>query len=114
MSQILHLNSTFITKKWLSIALIWLFHLTAIIGVSIGYEQWFVSKTPINLSLCLVLLLWSFPNKSWQLGLGIGLFFIGGMLVEWLGVSYGLFFGDYEYGSNLGPKIEGVPWFIGK
>jgi putative membrane protein len=93
--------------------MIWLFHLTAMIGVSLGFESWFVSKTPINLSLIFLLLLWSFPKITLRLGIAIGSFFIGGMLFEWLGVHYGLFFGNYEYGNNLGPKISGVPWFIG-
>lgn len=97
----------------ISIFIIWLFHLTAVIGVSIGYEDWFVSKTPINLSLISLLLLWSFPEKSLRFGMAIGAFFLGGMILEWLGVHYGLFFGNYEYGNNLGPKVSGIPWFIG-
>jgi putative membrane protein len=28
-------------------------------------------------------------------------------------VHYGLFFGDYSYGVNLGPKIDGIPLIIG-
>ncbi len=35
------------------------------------------------------------------------------MLVEWLGVQYGLLFGDYSYGNNLGLKWDGVPILIG-
>lgn len=113
MSQILHINRVSINRVNIAIFIIWLFHLSAIIGVSIGYEDWFVSKTPINLSLIFLLLLWSFPNKSIKFGIAIGAFFLGGMLFEWLGVHYGLFFGSYEYGNNLGPKFSGIPWFIG-
>jgi len=97
----------------ISIFIVWLFHITAMLGVTIGYEDWFVSKTPINLFLIFLLLLWTFPKKSFQLGVAIGVFFIGGMLFEWLGVHYGLFFGNYAYGNNLGPKLSEVPWFIG-
>ena len=39
--------------------------------------------------------------------------FILGMLVEILGVNYGLIFGSYSYGENLGVKIFGVPVLIG-
>ena len=35
------------------------------------------------------------------------------MSTEWLGVQYGLIFGNYQYGQILGPKIKGVPWLIG-
>lgn len=41
----------------------------------------------------------------------LGLLFIvaSGFFVEYLGVNFGYLFGDYQYGSTLGPKFEGVP-----
>ncbi|GAL75923.1 conserved protein [Nonlabens ulvanivorans] len=39
--------------------------------------------------------------------------FIVGMIVEWLGVHTGSLFGDYFYGDNLGPKLDGIPYLIG-
>ena len=39
--------------------------------------------------------------------------FLFGLIVEILGVNYGLFFGEYSYGANLGPKIYEVPFVIG-
>jgi putative membrane protein len=113
MTPFLIINQMSKNRGNISIFIVWLFHLTAILGVTIGYEDWFISKTPINLFLIFLLLLWSFPEKSLRLGIAIGIFFIGGMLFEWLGVHYGLFFGNYVYGNNLGPKLSGVPWFIG-
>jgi putative membrane protein len=113
MSPVLIINQMSKNRVNISIFIVWLFHLTAMLGVTIGYEDWFVSKTPMNLFLIFMLLLWSFPEKSLRLVIGIGIFFIGGMLFEWLGVHYGLFFGNYAYGNNLGPKLSGVPWFIG-
>jgi len=38
---------------------------------------------------------------------------VGGMLAEWIGVHYGILFGTYSYGANLGAKIDGVPLLIG-
>lgn len=35
------------------------------------------------------------------------------MAAEMLGVNFGWFFGSYEYGTNLGMKIAGVPLLIG-
>mgnify|MGYP002038816535 FL=1 len=43
----------------------------------------------------------------------IVLIFLTGIFVEFLGVNYGLLFGDYTYGKNLGPKLFGVPFLIG-
>ena len=45
--------------------------------------------------LCIILIFWT------------------GILVEFLGVNYGLLFGEYSYGKNLGPKLFGVPFLIG-
>ena len=45
--------------------------------------------------LCIILIFWT------------------GILVEFLGVNYGLLFGEYSYGKNLGPKLFEVPILIG-
>ena len=41
------------------------------------------------------------------------LIFSIGMIAEILGVNYGLIFGEYIYGNNLGFKLFGVPFLIG-
>jgi putative membrane protein len=97
----------------ITVGVLYLFHLTAIIGSVLGFQDWFISKTPLNLALIGLLLVLSFPIKTKK---GFLLFFIYatfGILVEFLGVNYGLLFGEYSYGENLGLKIGGVPWSIG-
>ncbi|MBT8205902.1 MAG: carotenoid biosynthesis protein [Eudoraea sp.] len=72
-----------------------------------------MSKTPLNMLLIMGLTILVFPVDSWKKGLlffGIG---IASIFAEWLGVNYGLIFGEYEYGMNFGPKIDGVPYLIG-
>ena len=101
-----------LTKYTLSIAIIWLFHVSGILGLLYGYSKWFVGATPLNLSLCFGLLMYT----SWgvpRLNTAIVLIFSVGMLAEILGVNYGLIFGHYQYGEALGPKLMGVPWLIG-
>ncbi|GGG57803.1 hypothetical protein GCM10011414_29500 [Croceivirga lutea] len=96
-----------------AIFLLWLFHISAIIGISIGYEDWFVSKTPLNLLVSALLFVFIYPiNNLKKIGLLVT-FFVIGMFVEWLGVNYSLLFGTYSYGNNLGIKVDGVPLFIG-
>lgn len=92
---------------------IWLFHLSAIIGVSLGYEEWFITKTPLNLTVALLLSLFAFPLLSPRQGLLAILFFLIGMSAEWIGVRNDWVFGAYYYGDNLGPKFQGVPYLIG-
>jgi bisanhydrobacterioruberin hydratase len=97
----------------ISIALLWLFQLSGIIGISLGYQDWFIDKTPINLSLVFILLVINFPLFSTRYILSTSLFFVVGMAVEWVGVTYGVLFGSYSYGDSMGFKIAGVPILIG-
>ncbi len=100
-------------KVQIAIAIVWLFHITALIGIQLGHLDWFIEKTPLNLSLCLFLFLLVYPINQMNKIIAFGIFFIAGMFVEWLGVNFGLLFGTYEYGSNFGPKLDGVPLLIG-
>ena len=96
-----------------AIFLIWLFHLSGLIGILLGHSEWFIPKTPWNLLLSGLLFLWVFPvrsGSSWGLFIG---FALAGMVVEWIGVHSGWLFGDYAYGDNLGIKWNGVPLLIG-
>jgi len=97
----------------LAIKIIWLFHISGIIGISLGFYDFFVPKTTLNLSVSFLLLLWVFPVNSWSKICATLLYFFTGMFVEYLGVNYGLLFGEYQYGENLGLKFQGVPWMIG-
>ena len=100
-------------KVHIAIGILWLFHISAIIGISLGHLNWFVQKTPLNLSLSLLLFILIFPLNTLKKGIAFILFFAGGMFAEWLGVNYGILFGEYEYGYNFGPKLDGVPYLIG-
>jgi bisanhydrobacterioruberin hydratase len=100
-------------KLPVSIFLVWLFHVSAVVGIFLGHADWFLPLTPLNLLLCFGLLLWNIPNLNKQDMFLLLVPFSFGMLAEWLGVNFGLIFGEYAYGNNLGPKIWGVPWMIG-
>ena len=100
-------------KLAFSIFILVLFHISAIIGISLGYKEWFVEKTPLTLLLSFGLLAWNFPINNPKKWLLAGLFFISGMLAEWIGVNTGLIFGSYSYGENMGVKFDGVPYLIG-
>ena len=96
----------------LAIAVIWLFHVSGIIGILYGNSRWFVGATPLNLSLSFLLLLYTSRSAPRIYVVALAAFVVG-MLAEGLGVNYGLIFGDYTYGSALGSKFMGVPWLIG-
>ncbi|MBL7472524.1 carotenoid biosynthesis protein [Robertkochia sediminum] len=102
------------SKATIAIFTVWLFHISALIG-SLLFDQtsWFITKTPLNLLLCLFLLVWVFPIRRQKEILLFGTLFLAGMLAEITGVQTGILFGDYAYGENLGPKFYGVPYTIG-
>jgi len=99
-------------KLFISIGIIWLFNISGVIGILLGYEDWFLPLTPLNLLIYLVLLLWNSEINRFLL-IGLLIPFSIGMITEYLGVNYGLIFGNYQYGNNLGIKVLGVPWIIG-
>ncbi|MFP4846374.1 carotenoid biosynthesis protein [Winogradskyella sp. PE311] len=97
----------------LSIVILWLFHGSAIIGISLGFSNWFIEKTPLNLTVSLLLFLFIYSLNSFKKIGAFLLFFSLGLFAEWLGVNYQLLFGSYYYGNNFGVKLDGVPYLIG-
>lgn len=102
-------------KKYtlLAIGILWLFHVSGIMGISLGYQDWFASRTALNLFVMFLVLILFFPMDSFKKWGFFILFGSLGMLAEYLGVTFGLFFGEYNYGNNFGPKILEVPILIG-
>lgn len=97
----------------LLIGLVWLFTVSAMVGISLGYTDWFLSKTPLNMLILCGVLLALYPVASPKY-VAFSLFVVVvSILVEMHGVHYGLLFGPYHYLSFLGPKLFGVPYIIG-
>ena len=96
-----------------SIFTIWLFVVSAIIGIALGFENWFIPKTPLNLLIGLGLLLMNLDFRSTKAKWAFVIAFVVGMAVEILGVATGKIFGVYHYGDNMGIKLLGVPYMIG-
>ena len=101
-----------LNSEVISIAIIWLFHVSGILGIIYGNSEWFISATPLNLSINFFLLLINCNSHKWFFHMVI-LGFLTGMITEILGVQRGWIFGDYQYGGALGYKILGVPILIG-
>ena len=97
----------------ISVGMIWLFHISGALGILYGNREFFLQTTPINLFFTLVLLFVNLKNPNRRMAWAAILAFTLGMFVEILGVNYGLIFGSYSYGENLGVKILGVPILIG-
>ena len=99
-------------KIGISILIIWLFNVSGILGILSSYADWFLKLTPLNLLIYLVLIIWNLEHISKKFLIAFSIPFFIGFLTEYLGVNYGLLFGTYSYGENLGIKIWGVPLMI--
>ena len=97
----------------MSIFFLWLINISGFFGILSDQNEFFLSTTPYVLSLTLFLLILNHDLSDKKSKIGLILIFLFGLIVEILGVNYGLFFGEYNYGANLGPKIYEVPYVIG-
>lgn len=97
----------------ISVFTVWLFVVSALIGIALGFEDWFIPKTPLNLLVGFGLLYLNLDFSTKKSKLAFFIAFAVGMLVEILGVATGKIFGVYHYGDNMGIKLMGVPYMIG-
>jgi putative membrane protein len=93
--------------------LLWAFSFFGVLGILSPLRAVFLALTPVNLCVYLLLVIVSMKYLDARRAFALSIPFIIGMGAEMLGVNYGLIFGDYTYGSNMGPKVLGVPWMIG-
>ena len=100
-------------NKKISIGIIWLFHLSGLVGLLYIDKNLFASLTPLNLFISSTLLFVNQKTLKKNEIIIVFLIFSIGMIAEILGVNYGLIFGKYDYGDNLGLKLLGVPLLIG-
>ena len=73
----------------------------------------FMRLTSLSLLLSLGLLFLYHPTHERKFWLTSLLIFLGGYLVEVIGVRTGLLFGSYQYGETLGLKVFHTPLIIG-
>ena len=104
--------SNILTNQNFSIGLIWLFHVSGIIGIIYSDASWFIKATPLNLMVSFILLLLNIERSKKILFLVLLCFSVG-MLSEIIGVKHGFIFGKYSYGNALGPKFIEVPLMMG-
>ena len=100
-------------KKNISIFLIWLVHISGFLGMVFYDLDFFAGFTSINLSLMSIIVFTNIKLTNKNQIFSLLLIFLVGMLSEFIGVNYGLIFGEYTYGNNLGFKLFGVPLLIG-
>ena len=100
------------TKQSLSIGLIWIFHISGLIGIIYSNASWFIKATPFNLLLSFALLIINIEWNKKLFFLLITCFSIG-MISEIIGVKYGFLLENIHMAMHLDIKFMGVPLIIG-
>ena len=90
-----------------------IFYLVGIVGLTSSYREDFLPLSFMNLVISFIVLFIASKNRGLRFYFFIFVGFSIGMIAEWLGVHTGLLFGNYVYGTNLGPLWYGVPLIIG-
>jgi len=101
------------SRSTLFICALYIIHFSALMGIYLGYIQWFLSKTWAILFLIFLVLWDGLPKKNIKISWPILAVFFIGFMAEWLGAKYGFLFGDYSYGANLGMKLDDIPIIMG-
>jgi putative membrane protein len=101
-----------LTRSQISVGVMIILHTVGVIGLSLPseWQQWFIPLTPVNLLLSGYFVLRHAEAPKW------GLYALIAFLaysVEALGIHTGWPFGEYWYGSPLGPHVFEVPILIG-
>jgi putative membrane protein len=76
-------------------------------------RPWFIRAVPFTLLLSLGLVVLHHRGYSLRFWLSALLVFSAGLILEIVGVTTGLLFGQYSYGPTLGPAILHTPLLIG-
>ncbi len=102
-----------LSKQQLATAIAILFHSIGFVGILFFNSSLVIAATPLNLLLSFGLLIYTQQEKNLSFWIFVIACFVVGVAVEVVGTSTGLLFGDYQYGTILGPGISDVPWMIG-
>ncbi|MFQ3214159.1 MAG: putative membrane protein [Marivirga sp.] len=113
MDKLKTLRKYLLNRPWIGAVTIAAFYFFGTFGILIGYGDWFIPKTAFNLLLSFIVLLVYQQTINYKLIVALASCYLIGFTAEFLGVQYGLIFGDYYYPSTLGPQLFGVPFVIG-
>lgn len=89
-------------------------HLVGAIGLQFDSMHSLLMKTtPLILSLDFIIAIAFHPQRSLKLFMILTCIAFTGFAIEYAGVQTGWIFGNYTYGSTLGPSFRAVPYIIG-
>ena len=95
------------------ILVIVILHLVGIAGMLSPHKAFFNNLSALHLVICFIFLAGSMKKKDAGFVATFLSCYLIGFAAEWIGVHTGYLFGNYSYGSVLGPKLDAIPLLIG-
>jgi putative membrane protein len=95
------------------ILVIVILHLVGIAGMLSPHKAFFNNLSAVHLVICFIFLAGSMKKKDAGFVATFLSCYLIGFAAEWIGVHTGYLFGNYSYGSVLGPKLDAIPLLIG-
>lgn len=99
----------------ISLFFLLVFHAVGLVGLLQGPELARLSY--LNILICAIAVFLNESNFK-KSAIALAVIFVFGFLIEYIGITTGLLFGDYSYGNSLGlkwldvPLIIGLNWFV--
>lgn len=100
-------------KHLIALVIVVVLHAVGLVGISLDPQGDFTSLTPVNLWICGLVVVAIHLLESSEDAWRFVLVFVGGFLVECLGVNTGVPFGSYTYLENFGFQLWETPLVIG-
>jgi len=107
------MNKIFANKFYFSVFLLVAVYLVGIAAVLAGAAESLMSLTSYNLLFATALLVYNAEKTDRAYFVWFTLIAVAGFLIELAGITTGIIFGSYSYGSALGIKLAEVPLIIG-
>ncbi len=92
-----------------SIFIVWLINVSGFFGMFSDQKESFLTFTPYAILMSFILIFINSKINQKGFMTSIILIAIFGFIIEYLGANYGILFGAYSYGENLGFKVGNVP-----
>lgn len=107
-------SSKITSKENILLLILLIFYTVGTVGILLPeYREFMLRFSAMNLFVSMIILILSRKNHVLPFWRMLAICFVVGIFVELIGTRTGLLFGNYAYGTNLGPKFMGVPWIIG-
>ena len=90
-----------------------LLHAVGLAGILFFNRDLFIAATPYHMMIIAALLFYTQERINGSFIIFFAVCFVAGFAAEVLGTSTGMLFGEYSYGSFLGPAFKKVPLVIG-